>query len=589
METRKAILSRDVEKITAPHSTTLKEIDVIEKSIQDFAFSYNREILKGRAEVALEILENWQPIIFSEKPEIKEEKLISDEYIWLEDILVAALMGWPPTLIETLCLYASDYPEGINKENLTISDKIGLELWAIFASLPTSISTTLPNLASTTLIDDYHDTTPKRGEEFILEVADLLLDLGIIKEDDIPGRDYVLLRESSMLGRSQEILALLEASGGEVTFLENESRFIPPENFWQSSEILSKSRRKQIRRQGVLLFENNKPSCPLMDAAAYLRAVNYHYLHVKIFPESYRYQQDDTYALLHATKIVPKGQYHNLFFEEDPSALVAIIGFLKSGLKKIIEKETSYTAWANFPNKEYAEENYLPGVGERDKEIIDFVSKELAELTREKKPKAALDLGAGGNLYPSILWTPFVEEDIEIWEYSENGRRWLREEIEKKEWLPFADYIAKTTEFQKDLWPEFKNKAAIRYGSVSDLLEIEVDAVSAFFVSERITNHRVYLRMMVRRMVESLKEDGIFVFAHATDSEPYQIKETQGLFPSVSINEDLLKKVYNALPVEYSVKYIKKENADIENASGIIVFVGKKVKSPVERQGIINP
>jgi hypothetical protein len=579
-ETLRALKSDDVKKLTTPHSTQIEEIDVIEKSLQDFAFSYNKEILQGRAEVALDILNNWQPIILDQVPQESDQELvyIYENYIWLEDILTAALIGWPPTLIETVCLYASEYPDGLTLDNLSIKDTIGLELWGLFASMPTSLSASLPNIASTTLIDDYHDVTPTRGEKFILEVANLLYDVGLIKDDDIPGRNYVLLQESSMLERSQAMLALLEKSGGEVVFEGNQSRFIPADKFWQSGEINSKSRRKKIKKEGILLFNNNKPSCPLMDAAAYLREINSHYVHVKIFPETFKSQQDDTYTLLHTTKILPKGQFHNLFFKEDLSALPQIINLFKKGLENILENEKTYSSWSNFNSEDYAQDNYLENIYPSDKEVIQFAVQELSDRIKDDKLEKITDVGAGGNLYPGLIWTPFVSDSgtITLEEYALQNRDWLKEELQKDRFKDFAEVVKENSQIQDPL-QVLKEKGIVKYGSLGNLAKKELDGLSAFFVSEKVTNHNLYIRMMINKMVEAIKPGGVFVFAHQVEAVDYEAG-ADNLFPTVSIKQDNLKKIYQALDIEYSVKYIPLQGAEkeVKGFPGLIIFVGSK-------------
>ena len=85
-------------------------------------------------------------------------------------------------------------------------------------------------------------------------------------------------------------------------------------------------------------------------------------------------------------------------------------------------------AWSGFDADEYWEINYSEVLPE-DAEIIQCASKFLIEACGPpSEARRAVDVGAGANLYPSLLMIPWAER-IVLTEYAPTNIDWLRKNV----------------------------------------------------------------------------------------------------------------------------------------------------------------
>src|ERR1700684_2411268 len=101
--------------------------------------------------------------------------------------------------------------------------------------------------------------------------------------------------------------------------------------------------------------------------------------------------------------------------------------------------------WSDFDAAEYWKINYASVLPE-DAEIIQCASKFLIEACGEPtRSKRAVDVGAGANLYPSLLMLPWAER-IVFTEYASPNIHWLIESLTDApgewQWQPFWDLVA---------------------------------------------------------------------------------------------------------------------------------------------------
>ena len=102
--------------------------------------------------------------------------------------------------------------------------------------------------------------------------------------------------------------------------------------------------------------------------------------------------------------------------------------------------------WSDFDADEYCKINYASVLPE-DAEIIQCASKFLIEACgAPARLKRAVDVGAGTNLYPSLLMLPWAEH-IVFTEYASHvisigsARIWLTRQA-NGDWQPFWDLVA---------------------------------------------------------------------------------------------------------------------------------------------------
>src|SRR5712691_7557592 len=84
--------------------------------------------------------------------------------------------------------------------------------------------------------------------------------------------------------------------------------------------------------------------------------------------------------------------------------------------------------WAHFYADGYSKANYATMLPE-DAQIIEFASRFLVDAFAARPPaRRAVDVGAGPNLYPSLLMLPWTEH-ITFTEYASSNIEWLQEHL----------------------------------------------------------------------------------------------------------------------------------------------------------------
>jgi len=258
----------------------------------------------------------------------------------------------------------------------------------------------------------------------------------------------------------------------------------------------------------------------------------------------------------------------------------------------ISKKETEqYTSWDKFDPLEYAKRNYENMLPE-DKIIIESVSKAIKEYGIKKNQfENAADVGAGPNLYPAMLLSPYVKGKIDLIEYSSSNRQYLEkvlgnnpqgEYLEHKEnWIKYSKIIeSMSEEDNKDSFDKTKDKIAIKAGSIYDLPQKQYSAVSSFFCTESITDKPKEFQKALESLMSSLRPGGLFVVTHMVGSEGYYAGEGTK-FPAVNFSEDDLKRAYQSIDV-ISDFHLERAEASAgekkarEGYHGMAVVIGHK-------------
>lgn len=444
-----------------------------------------------------------------------------------------------------------------------------------------------------TMVDDFNGSVDGK-ENFLKELIEVLIEIEAIDQNDRPGADYIVLLESDMAKKADLFITKLKESGkGEVVLNNDQLRFIPNEKLIKSLNIKSKNRRKELKRQGVLLKKGEIPSCPLMDCVGYENEVNKMIVHFNILPASFKQQQDQTYTLLRALDLINQELYHNAYFDDQASnqeVLAWISDSFIDALKSIREKISQTDSWAHFDPKEYAVRNYGEKILPEDEAIINSSINFLKKTLKEKSLQTVIDIGAGPNLYPAMLWGPFLEDDSKLFlrEYVQANRDFLKEEIKNPEpiWTKFRDLMITKSPIYNNVFSDI-SRAEVEYGSVIDLKENQFDGASAFFVSESITYSRIRAQIMINRLIDSLKPGGVFLFAHMLGSAGYYAgKDTN--FPATPLTKEDVNRIYLNRDLDFQLVFPNHPDQDKvrDGYHGMVLVFGQKQKTlPFKKTG----
>jgi hypothetical protein len=212
----------------------------------------------------------------------------------------------------------------------------------------------------------------------------------------------------------------------------------------------------------------------------------------------------------------------------------------------------SAAEWSSFDADEYWKINYASVLPE-DAEIIQCASKFLIEACGVAAPfKRAVDVGAGTNLYPSLLMLPWAES-IVFTEYAPQNIDWLREYLADTsgewQWQPFWDLVAGLPCYRAIEQPRRRLAAVheIRELSIFDLPARTWDLGSMFFVADGMTTDEAEFESGVRSFLRALMPGSPFLMAFMEGSTGYDV---QGLrFPAVQVTPMSLDALLANLPV----------------------------------------
>jgi hypothetical protein len=208
--------------------------------------------------------------------------------------------------------------------------------------------------------------------------------------------------------------------------------------------------------------------------------------------------------------------------------------------------------WPFFDSDAYYEKNYSSLMPE-DEEIIQCASKFLIQ-TCEGSPRLrrAVDVGAGTNLYPSLLMLPWAEH-IVFTEYAPPNVDWLRENLMDTtgewRWQPFWDLVAALPGYRAVGDPRATLAAAheVRLLSIFDLPTRAWNLGSMFFVADGMTTDRTEFEAAVRAFLLALEPGSPFLMAFMEGSSGYDVHGTA--FPSTLVTLRSLDALLAELPV----------------------------------------
>jgi NNMT/PNMT/TEMT family len=208
--------------------------------------------------------------------------------------------------------------------------------------------------------------------------------------------------------------------------------------------------------------------------------------------------------------------------------------------------------WSDFDADEYWKINYASVLPE-DAEIIECASKFLIEACGPPSLlKRAVDVGAGGNLYPALLMLPWAEH-IVFTEYASPNIDWLRQNLADAPgewpWQPFWDLVAGLPCYRtvEDARRMLAARHEVRTLSIFDLPRCTWDLGSMFFVADDMTSDEAEFEAAVRAFLDALLPGSPFLMAFMEGSCGYEVNGTP--FPSVKITPRSLDALLANLPV----------------------------------------
>jgi hypothetical protein len=211
-------------------------------------------------------------------------------------------------------------------------------------------------------------------------------------------------------------------------------------------------------------------------------------------------------------------------------------------------------AWSNFDADEYWRFNYESILPE-DAQIIECASKFMIEACGMRSPyKRAVDVGAGANLYPSLLMLPWAEH-IVCTEYAEASGNvsWLRRNLADTPgewpWRRFWDLVADLPCYRTISEPRRRLAAVheVQAVSIYDLPPRTWDLGSMFFVADGMTTDEGEFKAAVRAFLNALLPGSPFLMAFMEGSSGYDVRGVR--FPSVKVTPRSLDALLAELPV----------------------------------------
>jgi NNMT/PNMT/TEMT family protein len=208
--------------------------------------------------------------------------------------------------------------------------------------------------------------------------------------------------------------------------------------------------------------------------------------------------------------------------------------------------------WSDFDAGEYYKINYVSVLPE-DAQIIQCASKFLIEACGPPSAlKRAVDVGAGTNLYPSLLMIPWAER-IVLTEYASDNIDWLRKNVATAPggwpWQPFWEEIADLPCYRAvgDARRRLADVLEIRMQSIFDLPERTWDLGTMFFVADGMTTDEAEFELAVRKFLAALLPGSPFLMAFMEGSRGYLVRGKR--FPSVKITPRSLDALLANLPI----------------------------------------
>jgi len=238
-----------------------------------------------------------------------------------------------------------------------------------------------------------------------------------------------------------------------------------------------------------------------------------------------------------------------------------------------------------FSSHDYWRRNYSKLQAE-DQEIIRRVSRFFAAAVAGCPPvQRAIDIGAGGNLYPALLMLPWTER-ILLADFSRSNVSWLHDQLadqvspwpwrrfwrEMRKVEGYSD-VSRPRERLREACASEPGRAGIEQLSVFELPRARWNLGTMFFVAESITEDPAEFRAAVAAFACALAPGAPFAAAFMAGSDGYPVDGIR--FPALPIKPDDVRRHLTELGVrEPSVDRLETRYRVRDGYAGMIVATG---------------
>lgn len=516
-------------------------------------------------------------------------------YTWLDDLVGAVVNGGPFISATTMGPYASHhlFEDGlqVTVERLSADERVGLAL----GSLMRDIASISGNVRFVALLDDVttltlqRPLTPEEGDRFIVGISEVLEKFDVIRPSDIAGTHYLLLRESEQIQNVTTLIDLLEeGKAGYIDTFGDNVTYFPSEELIDKLAMRSENRAREFRRKGIAVVRNGKATCQAIDAATFLDPHNREAVHAVILDERFASEQDKVYTLLRGAGVVSQSRYHNMFFDSHRLSVelvsYALCKLMTTSLDNYCTAMRRFDTWDTFDPDEYVRRNYGTRILPEDQAIMKFFTQHLATTFSESSVDLVADIGAGPNLYPSMMLTPYLtpEAHLDMIEFTEHNQAYLRGVLGDASgtaelWRPFEQFMVDVIDARYEgAQQSVCNHGTVVAGSIFSMPKNRYDVVNAFFSTESVTASRSQFWDTIRSVASSVKRGGYVLGAHMLGSHEWHAGD-ETHFPAVALTVDDIREAYMDADLEFDLFEFQAGTAAIrEGYRGVVAVFARR-------------
>jgi hypothetical protein len=204
-----------------------------------------------------------------------------------------------------------------------------------------------------------------------------------------------------------------------------------------------------------------------------------------------------------------------------------------------VEQCNNDAPWDIFDPLAYVDHNYRP-LRSDDAEIVRLVSDHFHSCLRQECeiPLSGIDVGAGANLYPSLIMLPWCDE-ITLYERSPANVEWLELQMRgyDSNWDEFWDVLCRAEPYRRIEEPRsrLREAAMVKQANLFDLPQARWGMGTMFFVAESMSTLFSEFEDAVRRFAESLLPGAPYAATFMEGSRGYHVGDE--FFPACSVYE----------------------------------------------------
>lgn len=497
---------------------------------------------------------------------------------WVDDVVQAIVTGGPGVVIEATGPFAVNHLDAngdivLSESCMTADELTGLEIARVMRTLTDGHKHVrlMSLLKDSSRHPDDPPLTQTQQAQFIVQLVALMRHRRVVLDGDTPGIDYLLLRESNGLDDIPELIGLLAASGaGEIDIDADEATFFPRASFVDRLALESEQDRHEFLRRGIALIRSGYPTSHALDAATFLHPRNREILHFVVLDKRFKNQQRRRRVLTQAIDRTARDNHHNVFFDTSRASpqLIAygVCALLRQAAQRYTKRTRLLDDWAAFDPQEYADRNFADIIP-ADRALIRFAADRLASSRFACNPAAsAADIGAGPNLYPSIMLAPFVQTNgtLDLIEFADINRDYLRQTLGAAhlgvQWQKFESFMTGVSgDIFSGALERARQLARVEDGSIFSLPRDRYDLVTSFFVCESISISQRDFWRSIRSLANCVKPDGILIVAHMIGSRGYHAG-TGTRFPAVNLTAECIQDAYREAGLRYEMFAIEDQH-----------------------------